>query len=260
MHIGFILIYQSTDLQVDVAPLSVYTNLSTTLVPEVFIDGITIFGHRLFGLPPSEPTYVCNWDLSVGDVSGECSLDFLQTAIFTLRNFAFSFQDVENALPVSSMAVIHDVTFIRLSVGSMRLWLHLQDSNVFRLTIDEVLFVLNDLADETHSERILLKLPGLSVACMVLDRRDVWSTKVYLDTDVKVAMLNRKKDARTARKHQQKHVRQSDRRTGRAAPLLQPNDFDSTGSSIIGDKEPASLPLPDLPQPIYSRCLDSMAG
>ncbi|KAA8910540.1 hypothetical protein FN846DRAFT_938964 [Sphaerosporella brunnea] len=239
------------DLQVDVAPISVFLGGSNSPLPEMFVDGLTIFGHRLFGLPPAEPTYVCNWDLNVGDVTGEASPEFLQTAIFAIDSFVFSFKDVENALPGLALAIIHDVTFVRLNVGSIRLWLEMHSSSVFRLAADEVSFVLNDLADEIHSDRITLKIPGLNVACMDRQRRDGWNTKGYLGTNVDVTVLGRKNNASVLRRLQQKHVRDSDYRTGRANFLLANEDYESTGSSIHRDLKSASMALPALPSPRY---------
>ena len=53
------------------------TPVSTASASELFIDGLAVYGHRVFGLPPTEPTYVCNWDFTVGAITGECSTDFL---------------------------------------------------------------------------------------------------------------------------------------------------------------------------------------
>jgi hypothetical protein len=238
-------------LQVDLAPISAFLGGSTSPLPEVFIDGITIFGHRLFGLPPAEPTYVCNWDLTVGDVAGEFSLEFLQTAIFAIDSFAFGFKDVENALPGLAAIIIHDVTFMRLKVGSIRLWLEMHSSSVFRLAANEVSFVLNDLADEVHSDRITLKIPGLNVACMDHRRRDEWCTKGYLGTDIDVTVFGRKNNASVARRLQQRHIRESDNRTGRANFLLANDDLESRSSSLLEDLKPASMALPGLPPPRY---------
>ncbi|KAF8249912.1 hypothetical protein K440DRAFT_581558 [Wilcoxina mikolae CBS 423.85] len=239
------------DLQVDLAPISAFLSGWYSKLPEVFVDGITIFGHRLFGLPPAEPTYVCNWDLSVGAIAGECSFDFLQTSIFAMKAFGFSIRDIENALPLLVETIIHDVTFIRLSIASIRLWLHTNGSSVFRLAANEVSFILNDLADEVHSERITLKIPGLNITVMDLQRQDSWSTKGYLETEVNVTMLNRTHRASNSRRLQQKHIRDSDRRTGRATFLLSNDERESRGSSISNEPKPASMALPELPFPLH---------
>jgi len=238
------------------APISASVSGSALALPEVFVDGVTIYGHRLFGLPPAEPTYVCNWDLSIGDVAGECSLEFLQTAIFAMGSFGFSFQDVENALPLVSVPIIHDVTFVRLRVGSLRLWLRMERPLAFRVAAEEVSFVLNDLADKVHSERITLRIPGLSIVCMDVERKDTWGTKGCLETEVSVTVLGRKKGASEARRLQQEHVRISDRRTGRAAFMVDQEDE----GSILSDPKPASMALPGLPLPFDGESFSGKYG
>ena len=233
----------------DLAPISAFLGGSSSKLPEIFVDGVTIFGHRLFGLPPLEPTYVCNWDLSVGAVAGECSLDFLQTFIFGVKAFAFSVRDVENALPLSVESIVHDVTFVRLAVVDIRLWLHTDGSSVFRLATNEVSFVLNDLADNVHSERISLKIPGLNISVMDHQSQGAWRTRGYLETELSVTMLNRKHHATNARLLQQKHIRDSDHRTGRAAFLLSDENGSSDGRVRT---KPATIASPGLPLPLCS--------
>ncbi|CCX30950.1 Similar to Protein CSF1; acc. no. Q12150 [Pyronema omphalodes CBS 100304] len=235
------------DLQVDLSPLSLFHN--NTPIPELFLEHLTISGHRLFGLPPIEPTYICHWDLSLGSLSGEASFDFLQTLLFAARAFTFSLADTENALPSLEELIIHDITFIRLSIAGIRLWLHTEGSSVLRLSAEEVKFVLNDLADPVHSERITLKVPGLEACVMEAGQMGDWNTKGYIATELQATVLGRKYHAAAARHAQQQHVRASDRRTDRAPFLLSPNDSDleSAASSLGGEQIPSSMALPPLP-------------
>ncbi|KAI5781462.1 hypothetical protein EDC01DRAFT_665825 [Geopyxis carbonaria] len=237
------------DLQIDLSPISALLGNSLSAIPEIFINGVTLYGHRLFGLPPTEPTYVCNWDIDVGSVSGECSLEFLQTSLFALKALVFSFGDVENALPVPTTAAIHDVTFLRLNVSGVKLWLHMADDAVLRVATDAISVVLNDLADETHSERVTLKIPGLNLICMNPLMQSSQATTAYLETEVNVTLLERKKDALVYRRLQQKHIRESDYRTGRAKFLLTDDDDNESRNHNSAEEgpPPASMSLPALP-------------
>lgn len=242
------------DLQTNLGPLSCFLGDEVPTMPYVFVDGLTIYGHRLFGLPPTEPTYVCNWDFTVGSISGESTPEFFQTLIFSLKAFVFSFGDVENALPATDVPAIHDVTFLRLRLGEIKLWLRMGSSRAFRLTADGVSLVLNDLADEQHSDRITIKLPGLTMACMNLDHRHALGTTGFLGTELKITVFGKKKDATRLRMLQRNHVRESDYRTERAKFLLENDDYDSRASSIMNDlqeSEQPSMCLPALPPPLY---------
>lgn len=251
----------TADLQINLSPISASLS-STPDNPQVFIDGVTIYGHRLFGLPPTEPTYICNWDLGIGSVNGECTPNFLPTAICALQAFVFGFEDKENALPVPDVLIIHDVTFIRLSIKAIKLWLRLDGPSAIRVTSGEILLIVNDLADERHSERISLSMPDLTMACVDVTSGGEHSmeTHGYLGTSLKVTVFERKKDFSRARKLQMKHLRESDFRTGRARFLIR-EDFETDGSQVSSvynqdlDPEPASIPLPGLPEPIYGMFL-----
>lgn len=254
------------DLQVNFSPISASLT-STPNNPQVFIDGLTIYGHRLFGLPPTEPTYVCNWDITLGTITGECTPEFLPTSICALQAFVFSFEDKENALPVphSDALIIHDVTFVKVSVKAIKLWLRVDGPSAIRITSGEILFILNDLADEKHSERISLSMPDMTIACVDVDfgSRELvqtMETSGYLGTSLKMTVFGRKKDFSKHRRLQMKHVRESDFRTGRARFLIR-EDFEAGGSRVSSmynenlDPDPPSLPLPGLPEPLYGMCL-----
>lgn len=194
---------------------------------------------------------------------GECTAEFFHTTVSALRAFVFAFEDIENALPVplGHVAVIHDVTFVRLNVKAMRIWLHLDDGPLaFRITSGELAFVLNDLASEKHSEWMSLSLPDLTMACVDV-RQDAGEaeTRGYLETSLKMTIFGRKKEFSKNRSSQMMHVRDSDYRTGRANFLLS-DDFEdagSRGSSLYNedmDQTEPTLPLPGLPTPIHGMC------
>jgi hypothetical protein len=236
---------------VDFAPISVFLWGCSPKLPEVYVDGIIITGHRLFGLPPAEPTYVCNWDLSIGAVLGEFTHPFLQTSLFVLKNFIFGVLDLENALPVPTTAIVHDVTFVRLNIASVKLWLYTSESRVLGLSTQQIKLVLNDLADMIHSERITLTVPGFNICFIDLEDRISCRTKGYLDTNINVVVFGRKKDALGLRRSQQNHIRDSDQRTERTDFLLANDDNESRTNSM--NYKPPAMALPNLPPPLHSK-------
>lgn len=161
-------------------------------------------------------------------------------------------------IPLSDSLIIHDVTFVRISVKAIKLWLRVDDASAIRITSGEILFALNDLADEKYSERISLSMPDLTMTCVDITSSIEHNTETsgYLGASLKVTVFERKKDFSRDRRLQMKHVRESDFRTGRARFLIR-EDFEmggSRGSSMYNqdlEAEPASLPLPGLPKPIY---------
>ncbi|RYO99189.1 hypothetical protein DL763_001679 [Monosporascus cannonballus] len=160
------------DLDLCLSPLSLSlgnedggaaTPVSAASRTQLFVDGLTIYGHRLFGLPPTEPTYLCNWDLSVGAVTGECSVDFLMALVRGGKAFGFSLDDDENALVTYSSIIVYDVTFIRAFVQSVRVWLHVEEA-AFLFSTGLIDVNYNDWARTHYSGRADISVPDLEIA------------------------------------------------------------------------------------------------
>ena len=226
---------------------------------QVFIDGARINGHRLFGLPPTEPTYVCNWDFAVGSITGECSSDFLQCLSTALRCFTFSFSDDENALPLLHPTALHDVTFLRATVLPIRVWLHVGQI-AFLFSTEKLKVDFNDWAGSLFSERLHLFVPALTLA--FVDARTANRhrgrdhpaviTHAYIQATVDVRMVQRKQGFSKNRQLQQEHVRLHDQRTSRTPWLLHGSDglpLAHSSNQQTKIKRPA-MPYPPMPEPV----------
>lgn len=256
------------DLAVSLSPITISRTAPTQhslsghiadLTTEVFVDGLDIFGHRLFGLPPIEPTYVCNWDFSIGSITGECSVDFLRSLMLALRCFTLSFGDCENALPPLHPPLIHDVTFLRAKLRSISLWVRMQPKALFFRT-SEIKFDYNDWAGPLFSERFCTIVPDLTVAmidtsAIVADtNRKHFSavTHAYLETTVLLRMVKRKLESKKDRLLQQSHISIHDTRTHRTEWLLRHEDH--VGSVGVPSRQtrvrPPAMSFPPMPEPV----------
>lgn len=225
---------------------------------QLFLDNFIIYGHRLFGLPPTEPTYVCNWDLSFGSLRGECNLEFLQALIHGLKACEFSLDDVENALPPAVVEILHDITFLRIIVKSVNIWLRASPS-AFLISTDDISFSLNDWANELYSSEISLSIPGLTLACVDDDsaqrQRGKQSsikaeTHAYVSTNISMSVFGSNSAATERRNTQQKHVREHDLRTSRTSFLLHP--ITRVHYAIKSETTTASpMSAPSMPPPLY---------
>ena len=236
---------------------------------ELFVDGVSVYGHRLFGLPPTEPTYVCNWDFSVGSISGECSSSFLQSFALALRSFAFTFEDAENALPARNLQALHDVTFLRARIEPVRIWLHVEDV-AFLVSMERVNLQYNDWAGPLFSERLHLVVPGLTFACV--DGRTASRhrsgthpkviTRAYVQTTIDLRMVEQKYRFKQDRLLQQEHVSQHDARTSRTGWLLDdPRQVPNAGTleQRLRIKLPA-MPFPSMPEPAFHSAASNTDG
>ncbi|KAL1963150.1 hypothetical protein VTN77DRAFT_8693 [Rasamsonia byssochlamydoides] len=253
------------DLQTGLSPVEVALesldpdNAVSVSNTQFFIDGVSIYGHRLFGLPPTEPTYVCNWDFEVGKVVGECSPDFLRSLTAALRDVGFTLDDEENALPPLHPVALHDVTFLRARVESVHVSV-LVDRTALILASDAITVQFNDWARWRFSKRLSLTVPNISVAAV--DRKSAarWQGKRYgtvttyalFETNVKLTMLQRKSNFYEERRLQQEHIRVHDQRTHRTPWLLLDSEqADGTPLTQKGAKvDPPAMAVPSMPQPV----------
>ncbi|KAI2621128.1 hypothetical protein GGR54DRAFT_600322 [Hypoxylon sp. NC1633] len=230
--------------------------MSAVSSTELFIDGVNVHGHRLFGLPPTEPTYLCNWDLKIGSVTGECSTDFLTALIRGGRAFGFSLDDDENALIPYSSVAMYDVTFLRVFVDSFQVWVHV-DEAAFLFSTGPLDVNFNDWARTHYSRRADINIPNLEIACVNSESatrhksrfRSRVDTDVFLRTSVHFALIGRKYDFAQERQLQQELVRRHDQRTHRTGFLVLPSLLDELRPDSV-DAPAQSFPV--VPQPALS--------
>ena len=226
---------------------------------QVFIDGLEVFGHRLFGLPPTEPTYVCNWDFNIGYVRGECSVDFFHCLSMALRCFNLSFDDHENALPPLNPLVIHDVTFVRAQVRPVLLGLRI-DQTAFLLSTQMVKIEYNDWAGSQFSDRSYILVPALTLSMMdahgvSMDRslrESVVNTHAYVRLTLELSKIKHKQDFNADRYMQQKHITLHDSRTRRVPWLVLEQDqhVASAAPNRPIKPRPPAMVFPSMPEPV----------
>ena len=226
---------------------------------QVFIDGVEVFGHRLFGLPPTEPTYVCNWDFEIGYIRGECSIDFIYSLSMALRCFTLSFDDAENALPPLNSPIIHDVTFLRARVRPVLVGLRI-DQGAFLLSSQEAKFEYNDWASSQFSDRLYVLVPDLTLSVVdahgiSVDRslpRSVVKTYAYVRFTLELSKVKRKLDFTTDRYLQQSHIALHDSRTRRVPWLVLEQDHPDALGGLGRPKKsrPPAMTFPSMPEPV----------
>ncbi len=256
------------DLAITFSPIAIsHTSLPEPRQPDLepysctqlFVDGFEVFGHRLFGLPPTEPTYVCNWDFDIGYVRGEVSIGFLHCLSVALRCFTLSFDDAENALPPLNPPVIQDVTFLRARVRPILIGLRI-DQTAFLLSTQEVKVEYNDRAGSQFSDRLYVLVPDLALSVMdahgvTVDRspqKSVANTQAYVKLSLEMSKVKRKPDCSTGRYLQQNHIALHDSRTRRVPWLVLEQD-ESGASGVLNrstKSRPPAMTFPSMPVPV----------
>ncbi|KAI5306221.1 hypothetical protein KEM56_001796 [Ascosphaera pollenicola] len=266
------------DFQTNIAPLGCTIETSTATkrhekhVPQLFIDGVSVYNHRIFGPPPKEETYVCNWDFVVGDIGGECTTGFLQSSLSALKNFGFTIDDGENALPTLVHVLCHDITFLRAVLNSIRIWV-LVDQAALLLSSGQLDFTYHDWVGTKFSSQTRLQVPDVIFAAVgrkpnnahvrphhLRESKDHRSTRcstartyAYFEATVDVIILERKPHTNAEKDEQQKLIKYSDLRTERASCLISdtgsPDDIGRHHLHTHAFEAP-SLPLPPMAEPL----------
>lgn len=255
------------DLQVNSSPIEVGVEKNVTMAGkskkdisgcQLYIDGVTVYGHRLFGAPPTEPTYLCNWDFDIGEIGGECSTEFVRILVTAILAFVYTMDDDENALPKGEVEVIPDITFLRMRAAGLRTWIITADS-AFLLTVAATTVELNDWTNDHFSKYVKVSAPLIMVAAVdsatAYRHRDSPTRNVptyaCITTSLRLCVLDRKSDFSHNRNLQQQHVQFHDLRTQRTQWAL-----DHCRNLLEGDRSTAwarespAMPVPIMPIPV----------
>ncbi|KAF7886884.1 uncharacterized protein EAF02_003531 [Botrytis sinoallii] len=227
---------------------------SATSGTQLFIDGLNISGNRLFGLPPIEPTYVCNWDFSVGAITGECTTEFFVRLLGSVKAVAFSFDDDENALPPTAELILHDVTFLRASVNSIRIWIHVEEA-AFLFSTSKIILNFDDWAGSHYSKKLDLQIPNLKFGCVDAESASRHRSRAQhpvethglIQTTISFGMILKKLAFVEDRRLQQAHLRLHDRRTHRTDFLLHDYVMTDVDQENV---EPPAMCVPPMPLPL----------
>lgn len=226
---------------------------------QIFIDGLDISSHRLFGLPPTEPTYVCHWDFFVGPISGDCSDGAPEAMLQMLRSFSFSFTDSENTLMCPQAQMVHDLTFLRARIKPIKIGLQIHEV-VILLSSDEIKICYHDFIGQLFSDQLTVSAPRLNIACVAngnvsLSERTsnhAVTPKGYMATTIYIKAVNQMRDFTPNRRLQQSHISQHDGRTHRVPWLTQaPEQPPLLDRSDRFSKHRApAMPIPPIPRPV----------
>ncbi|GJJ73130.1 hypothetical protein EMPS_05488 [Entomortierella parvispora] len=211
-----------------VKPSNFGTKMSQGDQNYLFIDGISIYAHRLFGPLPKTTTYVANWTLDIGSIYGQIKPSFLLGVSSFAKAFAYNLVDGDNAFPPEYATVTPpDITFVDLSVKEIDVSIRGEDVVSQILLKDGIIVHFDDVINERYIGRVVLKMQSLIVRSMALTQAS--SDEINGDTEsndqapwVEIASLNCAFDVtvyigagdwKERREKQQNFVREQDRET-----------------------------------------------
>ncbi|ODQ57679.1 hypothetical protein WICANDRAFT_81007 [Wickerhamomyces anomalus NRRL Y-366-8] len=120
---------------------------------DLFIDGLAIHGHRMFGLPPDELKYFCKWDLAPGEVDFTGRAEALEGLISSVIKLGFGYKNLENNLLIDEPE-IHDVTSVSLVLPKVHIKLDdPQIDSTVVLELSKISFFFIDVSNPRYTER-----------------------------------------------------------------------------------------------------------
>ncbi|KAH8828053.1 hypothetical protein DL96DRAFT_1601498 [Flagelloscypha sp. PMI_526] len=134
----------------------------------LILDSLDIVANRLFGPLPRTTTYVCIWEVSVGDIHGSMSASEGQVFASVGQSFKTSFSDIINAPAAEFQAPsIPDVTFLKVVLGHVDLvWNAGRAALAVRLQ-QGLALDNNDIAGLYHKKITSIRLPQLTIKVLV---------------------------------------------------------------------------------------------
>ncbi|KAG0238201.1 hypothetical protein BGX31_003337 [Mortierella sp. GBA43] len=220
----------------------------------LFVDGISIYAHRLFGPLPKTTTYVANWKLDLGSIYGQIKPSFLLGVSSFAKTFVYNLKDGDNAFPPEYATVIPpDITIVDLSVKEVDVSVWGEDVVSQILLKDGVIVHFDDIINERYMGRVVLKLQSLLVRSMALT--DTNKDGHFRETEpsqhdhapwVEIASLNCAFDVtvylgagdwRERREKQQAFIREQDRETLRCPYIYSKKGQGRKGSDNDSDTE-----------------------
>ncbi|ANB14604.1 Csf1p [Sugiyamaella lignohabitans] len=218
----------------------------------LFVDGLVAHGHRMFGLPPTEPTYFCKWDFDIGDVLIAAPLEVAEAFGRIGRCLVYSYEDMENSLLIPEPP-LYDVTFVSAKISKVKAQFS-SEKYILELVTSAIDFRFNDLANERYSERVTLEIP--SICTSILDRfpyaNKAHSIKATFRTSLIVSNFGQKRNMELCREYQQDHIRLHDAPFHRCAFVLDSKRRKSPEYSVAGVRAGPvpSIPILGVPPPI----------
>ncbi|KAI8993910.1 hypothetical protein BD414DRAFT_436222, partial [Trametes punicea] len=202
---------------------------------KIIVDGLDIVAHRLFGPRPAASTYVCIWEIHVGDVKAAINAYEARLLSSVGSAFGLNFSDPLNA-PAKEYAIPADpdVTFLKVQLHTINLvWL--VGEAAAELCLPKGLrFDTNDLAGQSFSRVTSLRLPEGTVRLLLSSKQDrsKWIEGAVVRLDVDLDIYSAPPGWRTAARRQADFVAEQDAPTGRAK-ILYTHEEAATESSTL---------------------------
>ncbi|ONH66161.1 Protein CSF1 [Cyberlindnera fabianii] len=220
---------------------------------DVVLDGLKVHGHRMFGLPPDEPTSFCKWDITPGDIIFDGSSAALAGFIKSFVKLGFGYKNLENHLLLDEPQLF-DTT--NVSVTLPRLSFTVRDEGIPHIIKIDIVGLFVGFIDFTNSRYIKKITFNVDEIRAQAQSVEDGSLLFELSTSVKTTNFCQSKDYPTVRAMQNEHILNHDGPFHRLAFFVD-DELKDEYNEHYGSIAP-SMSLPDLPPPLKDQTIDDI--
>ena len=213
--------------------------------PHITLDELSVHGHRMFGIPPTEITYYCNWRVATNSIEVNSPPQFLGYLGQSIGVFVMGFKDLQNALH-SSIPIVYDALSFTFDCPSLQIRLNCDSGKSHIIKMEPLLVNMNDFNNIRYTSKLSVSIPVLEV--MIIDRTSDQLISMF-KTSLNLDNITRKPKFQETRKFQQEHIRFNDAPFHRV-PYLLFNETKDTNYNEAYCSMLVTISLPDGHYPI----------
>ncbi|KAH3675457.1 hypothetical protein WICMUC_002746 [Wickerhamomyces mucosus] len=205
------------DMQTNVTPIKGYfdgnsdldnvlkypLNYTDQTKQDILIDGLNIHGHRMFGLPPLEPTYFCKWDINLGEFIFDSTPTAIQCFFTSFVKIAFGYKNLENHLLIDEPEIF-DTTSLCVIMPKIKIILNDPTiDHTINFELDNFSLKFIDMTNSRFSEKISIILEYLSIS---VESKTNEKVLLSLQTAFKLTNFVQKQNYDGLKKKQDDHI------------------------------------------------------
>lgn len=217
---------------------------------------LTIHGHRMYGLPPTEPTYFCQWGIDVDNLSISSDIAFAKGFVTLFGGIAFGYSNLENTL-LYDVETPDDMTSVTVRIHNFDFVINDETSSIrAAIAVPAISFASIDFENERYSQRMDVNIPSLSISLCKLGANDDTESLFSLRTKFSFTTFIQKRDFVDHREKQRDYIALNDSPFYRC-PFLLPCFVQESPlyRELLGSISPSSS-LPPLPLPLLPETID----
>lgn len=222
-----------------------------------YLSSLTIHGHRMYGLPPTEPTYFCQWGIDIDRLEIDSDLDFAKGFLTCFSKIGFGFKNLENIL-LYETNTLFDMTSVTVRVKELKFVVNDTDTrSTSILHANKITFTSIDFENEAYSQRIDFKFPDINFSIFEMnENHEQESLLLHINTRLNFTDFIQNRAFADHRYKQREYIALHDSAFYRCSFLL-PCFFQESilYKELLGSISPSST-LPPLPLPVLAETID----